>query len=290
MQTGTPSRTAMATALMRAIHSRADPLPLIDDPWGDRLLAPVRDIIDARATEAGFADAGAYLRDGAAYANVIIRARFAEDALAAARSRGIGQYVIIGAGFDSYALRQPPGAPLVIYEVDHPATQTYKRRRLSACGVEPPQNLSFVAADLGEAPLGDALARAGYDANAPAFFAWLGVSMYLTREANLATFGEIARIGASDSELVFTYTDARLFHPDERSPKFQRLRERVGSIGEPIITGFDPAGMADELAACGLALIENVGVDELIQRYDADGRNGLKAERYSRAARARVDR
>ncbi len=288
MQTGTPSRTAMATALMRAIHSRADPLPLIDDPWGDRLLAPVREIIDARSREAGFSDADAYLRNGAAYANVIIRARFAEDALARARSRGVGQYVIIGAGFDSYALRQPPGEPPVIYEVDHPATQIYKRRRLSAAGVEPPQNLRFVAADLGQQRLGDALARAGYDANSPAFFAWLGVTMYLTREANLATFSEIARIGARDSELVFTYTDAQLFHPDERSPKFQRLRERVGSIGEPIITGFDPARMADELAACGLALIEDVGADELIARYDALGRNGLGAERYSRVARARV--
>ncbi len=288
MQTGTPSRTAMATALMRAIHSRADPLPLIDDPWGDRLLAPVREIIDARSREAGFSDADAYLRNGAAYANVIIRARFAEDALARARSRGVGQYVIIGAGFDCYALRQPPGEPLVIYEVDHPATQTYKRRRLSAAGVEPPQNLRFVAADLGQQRLGDALARAGYDANSPAFFAWLGVTMYLTREANLATFSEIARIGARDSELVFTYTDAQLFHPDERSPKFQRLLERVGSIGEPIITGFDPARMADELAACGLALIEDVGADELIARYDALGRNGLGAERYSRVARARV--
>jgi len=291
MQTGTPSKTAMATALMRALHTRADAKPLFDDVWGERLLAPARERMEALAKAAGLAGVDALLRRGPAYAIVIARARFAEDALAKARARGVGQYVIVGTGFDSFALRHGPDSEdLVIFEVDHPATQDYKRKRLAACGVRPPANLRFVAADLSAERLGDVLMRAAFKPEAPAFFAWLGVTMYLTREANLATFREVARVAVKGSELVFTYSDSRVLHADEPAPSsgLRGMREMVGWLGEPYLSGFDPARMADDLAACGLALVEDFGADALIARYDPEGANGLKAEPFSRVARALV--
>ena len=281
----------MATALMRALHTRADVNPLFHDPWGERWLAPARERTEALAKAAGLAGLDAFLRAGPAYAIVIARTRFCEDALERAFGRGVGQYVIVGAGFDSFALRQRADVKnLVIFEVDHPSTQDYKRQRLAATATSAPENLRFVAADLAAERLGDVLLAAGFKAEAPAFFAWLGVTMYLTREANLATFREIARIGAGGSELVFTYSDSHALHADEPKPSsgLQEMREMVNWVGEPYLSGFDPALMADELHACGLDLIEDFSADELIARYDPEGVNGLKAEPFSRVARAVV--
>ena len=203
----------MATALMRALHTRADASPLIRDPWGEIWLAPARERMEALAKAAGLQGLDAFLRSSPAYAIVIARTRFTEDALFRALAKGVGQYVIVGAGFDSFAFRQQPDAKnLTIFEVDHPATQNYKRDRLAATATSPPENLRFFAADLAAERLGDVLLPAGFRAEAPAFFAWLGVTMYLSREANLATFREIARIGAEGSELVFTYSDSHALH------------------------------------------------------------------------------
>jgi methyltransferase (TIGR00027 family) len=281
----------MATALMRALHTRADVKPLFHDSFGEIWLAPARQRMEALAKGAGLAGLDTFLRSSPAYAIVIARTRFTEDALKRSLERGVRQYVIVGAGFDSFALRQKPDAKnLVIFEVDHPATQNYKRDRLAATATSTPENLRFVAADLAVEPLGDVLLPAGFNAESPAFFAWLGVTMYLTREANLSTFREIARAGAKGSELVFTYSDSHALHNDEPQPSsgLQDMREMVNWVGEPYLSGFDPALMADELRACGLDLIEDFGADELIARYDPEGANGLKAEPSSRVARAVV--
>jgi methyltransferase (TIGR00027 family) len=281
----------MATALMRALHTRADVSPLIHDTWGETWLAPARQRMEALAKSAGLEGIDAFLRSGPAYAIVIARTRFTEDALFRAREKGVGQYVIVGAGFDSFALRHGRDAEdLVVFEVDHPATQTFKRDRLAATNTSPPKNLHFVPADLAAERLGDVLQLAGFKAEAPAFFAWLGVTIYLTREANLATLKEIARIGARGSELVFTYSDSHALHAQAPNPSsgLQEMREMVNWVGEPYLSGFDPAGMADELLACGLDLIEDFSADELVARYDPHGANGLKAEPFSRVARAVV--
>ncbi len=290
MQSRTPSRTAMGTALMRALHTRADPLRLIDDPWGDRLLEPARAIFEARMREMHpGANADTQLKSGAAYPNVIVRARFCEDALKSAVERGLRQYVIVGAGFDFFALRRPDwAADVAVIEVDHPATQNYKLERLKACGLSP-QGVSFIAADLSVEPLSEALKRSSFRSGEPAFFAWLGVTMYLTREANLATFREITKAGGKGGELVFTYAHIQRF--DEaaaRSPRYQRMREMVELVGEPFVSGFDPATIGAELAACGLSLLEDHGTGELVRRYDPEGLNGMRADLLGRIARAVV--
>src|SRR6185437_16545034 len=136
---------------------------------------------------------------------VIIRSRYAEDALKAAAQRGTRQYVLIGAGFDSFVLRRPAFANgIEIFEIDHPATQALKIERIRACGITLPASVHFIAADLASETLASALARSSFRGGEPAFFSWLGVTVYLTREANMATLRAVASSSAAGSELVFT--------------------------------------------------------------------------------------
>src|SRR5437867_11073326 len=264
---GRRSRTALATSLMRARHTRLDRPTLIEDPWGD-LLVPESDRDAIRKTAAGRLDPDdrkrldalrspqavldAGLRANPAYGTVIVRTRCAEDSLEAAVARGVRQYVIIGAGMDSFALRRPPFARGVqVFEVDHPATQEFKRRRLEECRVSPSRTLHFVPADLTREQLDRALARSPYSRARPAFFAWLGVSEYLTREVNVATLRAIAACAAAGSELVFSYLDRRVFDRARRSASFQKVLSGLASIGEPWFAGFDPVRLAEDLRGVG---------------------------------------
>ena len=307
MEATTPSRTALATALMRSLHTRADPHPILHDPWGERLVpAQVREAIAERARAARNPSGNAaqepaaaeladeWLHSNPGYPNVIVRSRFAEDALHAAIARGVRQYVLVGAGFDSYALRLLPEAQgLRVFEVDHPATQSLKLRRLEELGVPRPPAARFLAADLGAESLGDVLARSDFDRAAPAFFSWLGVTMYLSRAANLAALRAMAQCGAAGSELVFTYTDQQVFEAAPDDPRFARHRDMqksVAALGEPYLSGFHPATLAAELQGVGFELLEDLADGELVRRYDPQGRNGLRAGMHGRVAHARVAR
>lgn len=140
------------------------------------------------------------------YANVVVRSWYTENALLAAIEEGTNQYVLIGAGFDSYVCRKPAEAKnLEIYEIDHPATQYLKIERMQSCGVLPNDMPNFISANLGEESLASALSRSNFDPNEPAFLSWLGVTMYLSREANMSTLESIASYCAPGSLLVFSY-------------------------------------------------------------------------------------
>ena len=273
----TASRTALATALMRAVHSRVDPNPLIDDPWGDRLVpASVRDMIRSTA-----------LRRSPAYANVITRTRYAEDALKTAVAGGVRQYVLVGAGFDSFILRRPAfAADLEIFEIDHPATQGLKIRRIKELGLSLPQSVHFVASDLSMESVATALSRCAFREDQASFFAWLGVSMYLTRAANIATLRSIARCALAGSELVLTYIDERLL--GSQSESFLALQERLASLGEPFLSGFDPQGFGAVLAECGLELREDLNGEEIARRYGRIDSLNSGQSSYSHIARIRV--
>jgi methyltransferase (TIGR00027 family) len=304
MDASTPSRTALVTALMRSLHGRLDPLPLLQDEWGERLVpTSVREAFARRALERlpeseraaaaadlpGFAERA--LRAASSYTGVITRSRFTEDALHEAASRGVRQYVLVGAGFDSYALRTPAaGRDLRIYEVDHPATQSFKLRRLDEAGIARPAAARFLAADLAIEDLAAVLARSDFDPLAPAFFSWLGVTMYLTRAANEQALRGIAGCAAAGSELVFTYIDDLMFRPEagEAYVRFERLRREVAAIGEPFLCGFDPATLPQELAALGFDLLDDLSDVDLVSRYDPQDRNALRTSGHSRIARARV--
>jgi len=295
------SSTAIGTALMRAIHTRLDPEPLIDDPWADRLVpesarAAYREAAMAKlASERGAqapatpdAALDAMLLAGSGFTNVIVRARYTEDALRDSIARGTRQYVIVGAGFDSFALRAPSFArDVAVFEIDRPATQALKRRQIDECGVSVPQSLHFIAADLDEDDLATTLARSSaYRSDLPAFFSWLGVTMFLTRDANLETFRSIARCSAAGSELAFTYLDNRIFvSPSER---FRKMEESVRSVGEPFRSGFDPERLAEDLREVGWDLIQDVVEAQLVECYCRNGRDFMVPMDYSHIALARV--
>jgi methyltransferase (TIGR00027 family) len=294
------SRTALATSLMRAAHTRLDPNPLINDPWGDRLVPEsARDMFRKAALSGMDADAltramaspdsiiDESLRRSRAYANVITRTRFAEDALQLAVTRGIRQYVLIGAGFDSYALRRPAfAADLQIFEIDFPATQSLKVLRIKECGLTLPDSVHFIAADLSQETVAAALSRSLFRSQDLTFFSWLGVTMYLTREANLETLQSIASCAPKLSELVFTYFDERLFRVQSES--FRDMEKRVAAMGEPFLSGFNPATLARDLEDCGLLLLEDLNGSEVAAKYDRMGENDLGQSAFSHIALARV--
>jgi len=305
MEPQVASRTALGTSLMRALHTRADPEPILQDPWGDRLVpAEIRRAVQARALAelaaqglaTGNADPQAltdtWLRRNGAYCTVMTRSRYAEDALLAAVARGVRQYLLLGAGFDSFALRTPPQARHVeIFEIDHPATQGLKRRCIELAGLTLRPEVHFLAADLAEEQLADVLARApGFRRDEPAFIAWLGVTMYLPRTANDATLRALAACTAPGSELVFTYIDQAAFTPaeDDANPVFRALQASVQSMGEPFLCGLDPQQLPTELAALGFELLADCSDLELVARYDPQDRNRLLPSALSRLAHARV--
>ena len=296
------SRTALAAALMRAIHTRRERPPLLDDPWGDLLVPPeeksalhrrivgnAEPAVQARLAALGSADAvlDVALRRHPSYPGVILRSRRAEDALADAVARGVRQYVVLGAGFDSFIVRQPEFARgLTVFEVDQPSSQAMKRRRLTECGVDVPANVCFVAADLSAEPLADALARSGFSPTVPAFFSWLGVTVYLARAANEAALAGVAAAAAPGSEIVFTYLDQRVLGAG--SEVFERMRVARAADGEPWLSGFDPATLAADLCALGLELVEDLDAAALTARYCAGRTDGLAADGAGHVALARV--
>ncbi len=277
--------TAIGTALMRATHTRLDRPPLIEDPWGDRLI-----LGDERAEMLALGqgdDLDEALRAHPSYGTVILRSRYAEEGLADAIARGIGQYVIVGAGMDSFALRRPPFADdLEIFEIDHPATQEFKVARLTDRGITLPPRTHLIAADLSETPVDAALATSPFRRDESVFFSWLGVTPYLTREDNLATLRSIASSSSGDTELAFSYIDQRVFDGDAEPGRMQEARAAVATAGEPWVSGFHPKALADDLRGAGLELIEDLGPEELAARYCADRADGLTPSPSTHVARA----
>ena len=296
------SRTAIAASLMRAIHTRADPYPIHSDPWGDRIVPgttwasfyqlarsrnPLLPEVADEATLRSLVSKG--LRASAAYSNVIMRSRYAEDALNRAVSRGVRQYVLIGAGFDSYALRSPSSSGMVVIEIDHPATQSLKRQCLAQSGVALPDSTHLVPADLSIEDLPSVLQKSPLRVSEHAFFSWLGVTMYLTKEANLKILQAISSTAAPGSELVFEYVDHAFFESDIASAgSAQALRQAVATLGEPFLCGFRPSTLQSDLALCGYSVLEDLSDTELVRQYDPQGLNKLSTDGLGRIALARV--
>lgn len=277
MDKGTPSRTALSTALMRALHSRSDPSPLIRDPWAELLVpAEIRETMP---------DEG--LARSPAFANVITRSRYTEDALEAAIAQGVAQYVLVGAGFDSFALRLPDYARQIqIFELDHPATQDLKLRRLRECGIAVAPSVHFIPVNFTEQSVADALAGSSYRSDRLSFFSWLGVTMYLTREANRATLKSVASCALTGSELVFTYMNETIFASPSAS--FRAFTERVAAMGEPFLSGFDPATLSRELLDCGFDLREDLSGEQINARYGRSAWDVPGRPSHSHIARATV--
>lgn len=265
METGRASKTALGVAIRRAAHQLADKPPVLDDPIALRLVGEGYPRLMERALHPVGRDFRGFMA---------ARSRYAEDRLSEAVARGVTQYVVLGAGLDTFAYRNPfPG--LRVFEVDFPATQVWKRTMLEQAAIALPSNLVFVALDFEHQTLADGLAEAGLDFQMPTFFGWLGVVPYLTFEAFRATLSVVAQMPAG-SAVSFDYAVDR----DTLSPigrvAFDRLSERVAAAGEPFRLFFTPETLDAELRRAGFGRIEQVGSAELNDLYFNNRADGLQ--------------
>jgi methyltransferase (TIGR00027 family) len=203
-----------------------------------------------------------------------VRSRYVEDHLAKAVAEGVTQYVVLGAGLDTFAYRNPFPA-LKVFEVDFPATQVWKKQMLAQAGIDVPVGLTFVPLDFEHHTLAEGLLDSGFDAGQPAFFGWLGVIPYLTREAFRATLSAIGRL-PEGSGVGFDYALA----PETLSPEgrvaFDALAARVAAAGEPFQLFFTPEGMDSELRRAGFHRVEQLDSRQLNEIYFKDREDGLK--------------
>ena len=181
---------------------------------------------------------------------VLIRARFTDDRVLAAAERGVRQLVILGAGFDTFALRHPDRG-IAVFEVDLPASGALKRERMAAAGIAVPEHLHFVEVDFERDQLDERLLAAGFDRHTPAFFSWMGVTYYLAPEAVTGTLVKVTGLSAPGSELTFDYMNARECVPAAELALFDSLLRFVEKHGEPMITRFDPDSVAEQLGLTG---------------------------------------
>lgn len=264
VQPGRPSGTALRVALRRAAHQLLDDPLVLDDPIALR-------IVGQEQADALRADPRAYDRsrfDRLLRAFLVARSRVAEDALAGAVAADVRQYVILGAGLDTFAYRNPY-PEVAVFEVDHPATQEWKRSCLAAGRIGLPTSLTFVPVDFERQALTDELRRAGYATDRPAWFSWLGVTPYLAPEAVIATLREIARLVGDGGGVAFDYSvDSSALTLAERVA-MAVLRSRVRRAGEPFKSAFAPSALAASLTAIGFGRVEDLGADALNARYFA---------------------
>jgi methyltransferase (TIGR00027 family) len=265
MESGRPSRTAFRVAMRRAAHQIFDRPPVLDDPIAVPLLGA--DFAIDREREM-------HPVARAFRAFMAVRSRYVEDQLAAAVAEGVAQYVVLGAGLDTFALRNPYSA-LRVFEVDFPATQEWKRALLANAAIAPPSNLTFVPLDFEHQTLAGGLADAELDASAPAFFGWLGVVPYLTLDAFRSTVAAIAGL-PKGTAVAFDYAVS----PDTLSPPrrkvFDALAARVAAAGEPFKLFFTPPELNVELRSAGFQRVEQVDSDELNGRYFRGRADGLE--------------
>lgn len=226
-----------------------------------------------------------------ARASMVVRQRYAEDALDEAVKRGLGQYVILGAGLDSFAYRRLDlTAVLRVFEVDHPATQQWKRARLRDLHVTLPKNLTFIPLDFEQHTLADGLRAGGHRPDLPTFFSWLGVTHYLTEEAVFKTLRYVASLAAG-SEIVFQYFTSEALCNDEDRPIVTLWKARMSAQGEPaepVLSLFEPTILATRVLELGFTPVWDVGPAEADARYCAGRTDGLRLYPHMHLMKARV--
>lgn len=263
-----PSRTAQGTARRRAVHQLWDDPKVFDDPVALKIIGEDA-VAELAAVEPRDLASSVRMR-----AFLVARSRYAEDQLAAAVDRGVTQYVILGAGLDTFAYRNHV-SDLRVFEVDHPATQAWKRDLLHNAHIDLPHCLTFAPVDFEKETLPAALAHAGFCHEQPAFFSWLGVTPYLERQTVLATLRWIIGV-CSHNAIVFDYSVPRETLNSSIQEAFDTLAARVAAIGEPFVGFFDPGELAGELREMGFTSIEDFGPDEINARYFHDRADNLR--------------
>lgn len=293
MKETNPSFTAMMTAYIRAYHSMHDTPKIFDDYLAYSLIPEERrTLIEKILTKAKQLDdlkhngqqsdqktaSVSLIRSP----NILSRAKYTEDALKKAISQGVRQYVILGAGLDTFAFRRPDlMEQLEVFEIDHPATQEFKLHRITELGWKHPAKLNFIPIDFTKEYLESVLTRSSsYDIRAKSFFSWLGVTMYLTPDEVFSTLRSITSVAPIGSTIVFDYIDNDAFNQDKSSIEMQRKQEFLKKIGEPMITGFNPSILANNLKSLNLYLNEDLNSATIEKRYFEGRTDGYHASKH----------
>ncbi|MXY50506.1 MAG: class I SAM-dependent methyltransferase [Gemmatimonadetes bacterium] len=245
------SRTAELVAVSRARHLlRHKPPYIFHDPFAFRFLSKRwKRILGSRLRDA-FVSKIVLRRLMPITTQPLTRARFTEDCLLAAIEDGVGQYVILGSGYDTFALRHPR-LEVTIYEIDLASTIALKRERAEAAGLALPDSLRLIPIDFEKDDLADRLIAHGFAPEKRSFFNWLGVTYYLSRDAIQDTMNKVAGITCPGSEIVFDYLAETNSIPEEERSLAVRLKNYVGRLGEPMITSFDPTAVETDFNAGG---------------------------------------
>jgi methyltransferase (TIGR00027 family) len=262
MQPGQPSLTALGAARLRAAHQVLDGASILVDPLAVRILGSDH---EASLDHAHAHPLGPRLRWF-----IAARSRIAEDALRVAVADGVRQLVVLGAGLDTLAYRTDLAGRLRIFEIDHPATQAWKRDKLAAAAIAVPITLTFVPVDFERQILADALGAAGFDHDARTFFSWLGVVPYLTEQAVFSTLALIAGLPGG-GEVVFDYVNPAASIAPAGRIAHQALAERVAAAGERFRSYFDTERLRAELRAIGFGHVDDVGPERLAARFFPEG-------------------
>jgi methyltransferase (TIGR00027 family) len=279
MRDDRPSRTALRVAMRRAAHQLLDVPPVFADPLAIDILGP------ERAAELRRNPRAHERRPLASFLRAFLaaRSRLAEETLAECVARGVRQYVILGAGLDTFAYRarHDPQA-LRVFEVDHPATQEWKRGLLAEASIAIPPRLVYVPVDFAKEQLTEQLAQSGFDREAGAMFSWLGVTPYLPTETVIATLRQIAATSGAAGGVVFDYALPRRTLTLTQKLVFDAIALRVRAAGEPWIGFFEPELLVAELRALGFTHVVPWNEDDVNRRYFAGRTDGLRVGALTR--------
>lgn len=258
MKRGQFSLSAVGAAAHRAMHQKAEGGMIFLDPIAPIILDAV-ELINAEKEIDVPANRSTRIFMAA-------RSRFSEDLIAEAVARGVRQVVVLGAGLDTFAIRNPyASVGLNVFEVDHPETQALKRARIARISENIPKEAHFVPLDFETQNLCEALIEADFDDRLPAFFVWLGVVPYLTIDSIRSTLSFIAELPLS--EVVFDYSEPLENYEPERRSRMEALGKRLAELGEPWVTHFDPLTLAKELHGQGFKEIDDLDLSRISKRY-----------------------
>jgi methyltransferase (TIGR00027 family) len=267
MTAETPSFKAQRIAIGRAVHQRMDDPKVFEDPLAIAIAGGEGSLKDGPQP---------WETVGARQYRALVsaRSRFAEDELSAAISRGASQYIILGAGLDTYAYRHQNGL-VRVFEVDHPLVQSWKRARLDSAGIAIPPSLTFLSTDFGEQTLASALHGSGFQPGEVTFFSWLGVAPYSNAEATIATLAFIGSM-PSGSGVVFDYAVRRSALDSMDEIAMDALASRIAGPGGDVRLVLDPRALGRMLESAGFHEVEDLGPGEIDARYFSGRGDGLR--------------
>ncbi len=284
MKQNRSSLTASKVAMMRAAHQILDNPKVFEDPIALSIIG-TQGVSEIHSESRKFKTRlHSYLR-----AIVVARSRFVEDELSMAIKRGIRQYVILGAGLDTFAYRNPYStSDLRVFEVDYPATQDWKQQQLSATNVAIPESLTFVPIDFESQSLEDRLQEVGFRTDEPSLFSWLGVTMYLNKKTVMSTMKYITSSTPTGSEIIFDYAVPPSSQNFIRRFGFRLLAHKMAVIGEPWQTFFDPQQLAMELKNIGFTQVEDLGPKDINDKFFNDRADKLKVGSFGHLMKAKI--